>query len=147
VSLTSQNYGIFGPIVHPRVICDLDHIMIILTEANSQLVYQSPLAATSAVWRSCPQRHPWQHPVLAGCPAIRDISGASGTAGEGNENLVYPYPWGFKRSFICPKILRHGTSGFTFHPKESVLRNFIALKIHRFGRIRTRNLWAQWQAH
>jgi hypothetical protein len=28
----------------------------------------------------------------------------------------------------CRKILRHGTSGFTSHPKEGVLRIFIALK-------------------
>jgi hypothetical protein len=30
-------------------------------------------------------------------------------------------------SFTCRKILRHGTSGFTSHPKEGVLI-FIALK-------------------
>jgi hypothetical protein len=48
--------------------------------------------------------------------------------GEGNENLVYPSPWDFKRFLTCRKILRHGTSGFTSHPKEGVLRIFIALK-------------------
>jgi hypothetical protein len=48
--------------------------------------------------------------------------------GEGNENLVYTSPWNFKRSLTCRKILRHGTSGFTSHPKEGVLRIFIALK-------------------
>jgi hypothetical protein len=47
---------------------------------------------------------------------------------EGNENLVCPSLWDFKRSFTYPKILRHGTSGFTSHPKEGVLRIFIALK-------------------
>jgi hypothetical protein len=47
--------------------------------------------------------------------------------GEGNEDLVYPSPWDFKRSLTCRKILRHGTSGFTSHPKESVVRIFIAL--------------------
>jgi hypothetical protein len=36
--------------------------------------------------------------------------------------------WDFKSSLACRKILRHGTSGFTSHPRESVLRNFIALK-------------------
>jgi hypothetical protein len=45
--------------------------------------------------------------------------------GEGNEN----FPWDFKRSLKCSKILRHGTSGFTSHRKEGVLRIFIALKI------------------
>jgi hypothetical protein len=48
--------------------------------------------------------------------------------GEGNENLVYPFPWDFKRSFTCRKILRYGTSGFISHPKEGVPRIFIALK-------------------
>jgi hypothetical protein len=67
--------------------------------------------------------------------------------GEGNENLVCSSPWDFKRSFTCRKILRHGTYGFIPHPKEGVLRTFIALKIHRIGRVRTRNLWVQWQAH
>jgi hypothetical protein len=48
--------------------------------------------------------------------------------GKGNENLVYSSTWDFKTSLTCRKILRHGTSGFTSHPKEGVLRNFIALK-------------------
>jgi hypothetical protein len=48
--------------------------------------------------------------------------------GEGNKNLVYPSPWDLKRSFTCIKILQHGMSGFTSHPKENVLRIFIALK-------------------
>jgi hypothetical protein len=36
-------------------------------------------------------------------------------------------------SFTCRKMLRHGASGFTSHPKEGVLRIFITLKIHRLG--------------
>jgi hypothetical protein len=40
--------------------CDVDHGMMILTEANSQLVYHSALVA----------------PVLAGGPVSRDISGS-----------------------------------------------------------------------
>jgi hypothetical protein len=48
--------------------------------------------------------------------------------GEGNENLVSPSPWDFKISLTCREILQHGTSGFTSHPKEGVLRIFIALK-------------------
>jgi hypothetical protein len=47
---------------------------------------------------------------------------------KGNVNLVYPSPWDFKSSLTCRKILRHGTSGFTSHLKEGVLRTFIALK-------------------
>jgi hypothetical protein len=60
VRLTSQNCGLYGPIVHPQVICDVDHGMIILTEANSQLVYQSALTAPSTGW----------------FPFSRDISGS-----------------------------------------------------------------------
>jgi hypothetical protein len=95
---------ITAAVVHPRVICNASHGRMILTEANSKLVYQSALAVT------------------------RNISVASGRVGEGNENVVYPSPWDFKRCFTRRKILRHGTSGFTFHPKEGVLRIFIALK-------------------
>jgi hypothetical protein len=43
--------------------------------------------------------------------------------GEGNENLIYPSPWHFKRYFTCRKIL-HVTS----NPKKGVLRIFIDLK-------------------
>jgi hypothetical protein len=70
----------------------------------------------------------WQPLVLSGYPVSRDISAASMIMGEGNDNLVYPSQWDFKRSLTCRKILRHGTSGFISHPKEGVLRIFIALK-------------------
>jgi hypothetical protein len=94
----------------------------------------TPNLSTTALWQppllsGVPvSRHLWQPLVLSGGPATRDISGASGRTGEGNENLVYLSPWDFKRSFTCHKILRHGTSSFTSHPKEGVLRIFIALK-------------------
>jgi hypothetical protein len=48
--------------------------------------------------------------------------------GKGDENLVYLSLWYFKRSLTRHKILQHGTSGFTSHVKEGVLRIFIALK-------------------
>jgi hypothetical protein len=88
----------------------------------------------------------WQPPTFWRS-AIRDISGASGRKGEGNENFVYSSQWDFRRSLTWHKIFRHVTSGFTSHPKEGVLRIFIALKVHRLGRVRTRNLWAQWRSH
>jgi hypothetical protein len=44
--------------------------------------------------------------------------------GERNENLVYTSPWDFKSSFTWCKILRHGTSGFTFHPKGRCVADF-----------------------
>jgi hypothetical protein len=70
----------------------------------------------------------WQPPVLSGGPASRDISGASRRMDEANKNLVYPSPRDFKRSLTCRKMLWHVTSGFTSHPKEGVLRIFIALQ-------------------
>jgi hypothetical protein len=70
----------------------------------------------------------WQPPVLSGGPLSRDISGASRIMGKGNENLVYSSPRDFKRSLTCRKILRHGTSGFTSHSKEGVLRIFVTFK-------------------
>jgi hypothetical protein len=82
----------------------------------------------------------WQPPALSGDPVSRDISEASRRMDEGNDNLVYPSPWNFKISLTCHKILRHGTSGFTSHPKEGVLLILSPLKIHRLGRIRTHDL-------
>jgi hypothetical protein len=111
VRLTSQNCGLYGPTVNPLVI-----------------------AMWTMVWWYRPGLTPnlstrglWQPPVLSGGPVSRHISGASRRMDEGNENLVYSSPWDFKRPLTCRKILRHGTSGFTSHPKEDVLRIFIAL--------------------
>jgi hypothetical protein len=108
----SQNCGLYGPIVHPRVI------------AMWTIVWWYRLGLTP----NLSTRALWQPPVLSGDPVSRDISGASRKMGEGNEKLVYPSPWDFKRSSTYRKVLRHGHSGFTSHPKEGVLRIFIALK-------------------
>jgi hypothetical protein len=49
--------------------------------------------------------------------------------GEGNEKLVYSSLWDFNSSFSRHKILRHGTSGFTSHPKgRSAVDFYRALK-------------------
>jgi hypothetical protein len=126
VRLTSQNCGLYRPIVHPRVIAMW----------NMVWWYRLGLTPNSST------RVLWQPPVLSGGPVSRDISVASRRMGEGNKNLVYPSPWDFKRSLTCRKILRHpGTSGFTSHPKEVVL---LPLKIHCLGWVRTRDLWVQW---
>jgi hypothetical protein len=45
-----------------------------------------------------------------------------------NENFAYSVSLICQRIFTCRKILRHGSSGFASHPKEDVLRIFIALK-------------------
>jgi hypothetical protein len=101
---------------------------MILTGANSQLVYQSALVAPSTVWWSCQQRHLCCSPQywLVSCHPRHLWS--KWEVAEGNENSVYPSLWDFKRSFTCRKILRHGTSGFSSHLKEGVLKIFITLK-------------------
>jgi hypothetical protein len=47
---------------------------------------------------------------------------------EGVRILCIQYLWYVNGSLTCRKILRHGTSGFTFHPKEGAQQVFIALK-------------------
>jgi hypothetical protein len=112
VRLTSQNCGLCGPIVHPRVIS-------LWTMVQWYRLGLTPNLSTRAVW---------QTPVPSGGPVNRDISGASRRMDEGNGKLVYPSPWDVKRSLTCRKVLRHETSGFTSHQKEGVLQIFIALK-------------------
>jgi hypothetical protein len=110
----------------------------------------TPNLSTRALWKpevlsdGPVRRHLWQLPVLAGGPVSRDISGSSQycpvvlpsetsleRVGEWAMEMricsIHPR-WDLKRSFTCRKILRHWTSGFTSHPKEGVLRIFIALK-------------------
>jgi hypothetical protein len=101
--------------------------MMILTEANSQLVYKSTLAAPSTGWFpvnrdfsgtlqyclvSCHPRHLW----------------SEWEVGEGKWEFSLSVPVVLQRSFTYHKILWHGTSGFTSHLKEIVLWIFIALK-------------------
>jgi hypothetical protein len=47
---------------------------------------------------------------------------------EGVRIFPYQYLKYLTGSLTCRKILRLGTPGFASHPKEGVLRNFIALK-------------------
>jgi hypothetical protein len=89
----------------------------------------------------------WEPPVLADGPVSRDISGASGRMGEVNENLVYPSPWDFKRSFTCLKINGMGPPALLPIRRNVCCGYLSPLEIHRLDRVRTRNLWVQWQAH
>jgi hypothetical protein len=59
---------------------------------------------------------------------LAETSGASRRNGQKSENFAYQYLKYLKGSLTCRKILRHGTSGFTSHPKEGVLRIFIVLE-------------------
>jgi hypothetical protein len=47
---------------------------------------------------------------------------------EGVRIMCIQCLWYVNGSFTCRKILRHGTSGFTYHPKEGAQQIFIALK-------------------
>jgi hypothetical protein len=68
--------------------------------------------------------------------------------GQGNENFVYSSLWGFKSSFTCRKILRHGTFPLYFPSERKMCCGFVSpLKIQRLGRVRTHKLWVQLQAH
>jgi hypothetical protein len=68
--------------------------------------------STRARWQSYQQRN------------LEPVEGMN----EGLKILPIQYLWSVKGSLTCRKILRHGSSGFTSHPKEVVLRIFIALK-------------------
>jgi hypothetical protein len=54
--------------------------------------------------------------------------GQVGEMDQGVRILLIQYVRYLKGSLTCGKILQHGTSGFTSHPKEGVLQIFIALK-------------------
>jgi hypothetical protein len=71
----------------------------------------TPDSYTRALWQSYQQR------------CLGQVGGM-----DERENFAYQYVRYLKEYLTCRKILRHGTSGFTSHPKEGVLRIFIALK-------------------
>jgi hypothetical protein len=115
-----------GPIVYP--LGDMwawrPMVMMMPTGDNSWLVHQSSLAVLPA-----------------------ETSGASRGNGRRSENFAYQYMKCIKGSSTCRKILRRGTSGFTSHPKEDVLRIFIALKNTLRRRVWTRDPCIQLQVH
>jgi hypothetical protein len=121
--------------------------MMILTRDNSQLVYQSALAASSTVRRSCQQRLSVPAPQywLVSCQQRHLWS--EWEVGEGNENLVYPSLW-------TSRVLLHAIKSYDVGPpallsvRRKVCCGFLSpLKFHHLGRARTRNLWIQLQAH
>jgi hypothetical protein len=87
---------------------------------NSWLIHQSSLAVLSA-----------------------ETSGASRRNGR-SENFAYQYLKYLKGYLTCCKLLRHGTSGFTSHPKEGALWILSPLKVYRLGWVRTRVNWLLW---
>jgi hypothetical protein len=69
--------------------------------------------------------------------------------GERDENLalhnisVHTCKW----YFTCCKILWHGASGFIPLQRKACCGFLSPLKIHRLGRVWTREPWVQWQTH
>jgi hypothetical protein len=98
-----------------------------LPDANSQLVYQSALAAPSIVWRSCHQT------FLAATITVKQACQQRYLWSEweiGRRKGEFSVSILVKRQeiFYMPQNLTTWTCDFTFHPKEGVLRIFIALK-------------------
>jgi hypothetical protein len=87
--------------------------------------------------------------IVSTGPISTDISGASSWMGKGNENLVCPSPWEFKRSFTCRKILDTTWDLRLLLPIwRKVCCGFLSpLKIHSLGQVIIRDLWVQCQAH
>jgi hypothetical protein len=85
-------------------------------------------------------------PEVAENPTSRHL-GTSRRNGRRSEKFAYQYLRHVKGSLTCRNILRRGISTFTSHPKEGVLRFFIALNIHRLDRVWIRDPWVRWQAH
>jgi hypothetical protein len=95
-----------GLLFNPRVMWAWRAMVMMMPAGdNSWLVHQSSLAVLPA-----------------------ETSGASRMNGRRSENFAYQYPEYLKGYLTYRKILGHGASSFTYHPKEGVLRIFIALK-------------------
>jgi hypothetical protein len=115
-----------GPIVHlPGDTWAWRAMMMIMPAGdNSWLVHQSSVAVLPA-----------------------ETSGTSRRNERRTVNFAYQeaYLKCLKGSLTFHKILRIGTSSFTSHAKEGVLRILSTLKIYR--RVWTRKPWVQRQAH
>jgi hypothetical protein len=95
-----------GPIVHPPGDkWAWTAMLMMLVGDNSWIAHQSSVEVLQA-----------------------DTSGANRRNRRRSENFSYQYLRYLKGCLTCRKVLRHGTSGFTSHSKEGVLRIFIALK-------------------
>jgi hypothetical protein len=107
VRLSLRTAATNGPIVHPPGDMWAWSAMVLMVPAgnNSWLVRQSSLAVLLA-----------------------KTSRASSRNGQRSDIFAYSVLRYLKGSLTCRKILRRGNFGFTSHPKEGVLRMFIALK-------------------
>jgi hypothetical protein len=115
-----------GHIVHPLADMWSWIALVVMTPAgdNTWLVHQSSLVVLPA-----------------------ETSEANRRNERRSENSAYQYPKYLKGSSTCRKILRRGSSNFTSHPKEGVLRIFIAFKNPWRLPGLNHDPWVQWQAH
>jgi hypothetical protein len=95
-----------GPTVHPRALCERGEPWCCYAAGKT------PVSSTRTLWQSYQQRY-----LIT-----------SRRNGRRREKFAYQCLRYDKGSSTSRNILRHGTSGFTSHPEETVLRIFIALK-------------------
>jgi hypothetical protein len=127
VRLCLRTAATSGFIVHPPGDIWARRAMVVMIPAGdtSWLVHQSFLAVLPA-----------------------ETSATSRTNVRRSENFAYLYLKYLTGSLTCRKILRHGTFPLYFPSERKVCCRFAStLKIHRLGRVWTRDNWVQWQAH
>jgi hypothetical protein len=75
------------------------------------------------------------HQISLAIQPVKPCSSKAGGTGEINDNFCltkYLFHTS-KASLTCCKIIQYGTDGFTFSPKEGMLRFLIAINIRRPG--------------
>jgi hypothetical protein len=107
VRLMSQNHAHHGLLFIPRVSVSGELWLWWWCQLGT-----TPDSSTGAHWQSYQQRH------------LERVGGMDETM----IILHIRYLSYVNGPFTCSKFLQHGTSGSTSHPKEGVLRIFIALK-------------------
>jgi hypothetical protein len=116
---------------HPLWLIDYDGMRVYLRTATTNGPIVHPWGDTWT-WRAMMMMSagdnswPVHQSSLVVLPA--ETSGESRRNGRRSENFAYQYLKYLNGSLTCRKILRRGTSDFTSHPKEGVMRIFIALK-------------------
>jgi hypothetical protein len=128
----------------------VDGVRRLRTAATSRPTVHAP--GDMWAWRAMVMMMPGKenywliHPQLSGSPTSRHLE-AIRRNGWRSENFAYQKLRYINGSLTCHKILQHGASGFTSHPKEGVLWIFIALKNPLPWPGLNRDPWVWWQAH
>jgi hypothetical protein len=116
----------------PIITCyPFEHGSLIVLMMEAVRTYETSMNINLTTWRYIAEDSKLQlltrPPKFSGSPASSDI-GEVRRYRRRSENFAYQYPKYLKGSFTRLKILRHGTSGFTFRSMEGELRIFIAIK-------------------